>query len=70
MQSKWISLIEATTSNAIGFIVAFIFQLLIFPSFGIHISISDNLQINFYFFAISIIRSYLVRRWFDKRKNN
>ncbi|MDQ5907179.1 MAG: hypothetical protein QG660_215 [Pseudomonadota bacterium] len=50
---------------AIGYGVALASQILIFPFFGIHISLSDNLLIGAFFTVISIIRGYLVRRLFN-----
>ena len=38
--------------------------------FNIYISIQDNLLIGLYFTIISLIRSYLIRRFFNKRVNN
>lgn len=42
MQSKWHSFLESLTNILIGYVVAIISQLLIFPLFDIHIPISDN----------------------------
>jgi len=66
MQSKKQSLIETVGSVLIGYVVALISQLAIFPMFGIHISISSNLGISAWFTVISLIRSYIVRRCFNK----
>jgi hypothetical protein len=66
-QTKFQSLVESMTGVAIGYVVAVLSQLLIFPLFGIKTSMTDNLLIAGYFTIISIIRSYLVRRWFNKR---
>lgn len=67
MQSKKHSLIESITNILIGYGVAVISQILIFPLFDIHISLSDNLAIGVWFTVISLIRSYVIRRWFTKR---
>jgi len=67
MQTKIHSFIESCTNIFIGYIVAIASQLLIFPIFDIHISITDNLMIGVWFTVISIIRSYVLRRWFTKR---
>ena len=66
MQTKIQSRIETLVQQAIGFIVAMISQLIIFPVFDIHINMKDNLLIGIYFTIVSIIRSYLVRRAFNK----
>jgi len=47
--------------------VALASQVIIFPMFGIYVSLSTNLGIMFWFTLISIIRSYVVRRWFNAR---
>jgi hypothetical protein len=67
MQTKTQSAIETAVSIAIGYIIAVVSQLLIFPQFGIHIPIDDNLWIGAWFTVISLIRSYLIRRYFNWR---
>jgi membrane protein implicated in regulation of membrane protease activity len=67
MQSRLHSLAESIINIVIGYVVAILAQLLIFPWFGIHIPMSDNLLIGVCFTVVSLIRSYLVRRWFNKR---
>jgi len=68
MQSKRMSLIETLTNVAIGYIVAILSQLAVFPIFNIHIPLTDNLLIGVWFTVISIIRGYLVRRLFNRIK--
>ena len=67
MQSKKHSLIESFTNIAIGYSVALMSQLLVFPLFDIHVKISDNLLIGLCFTFISLVRSYAVRRFFTKK---
>ena len=67
MQSKKQSLIESLTNIFIGYFVALASQMAIFPLFDIHISVSDNIWIGVWFTVISIIRSYVVRRVFNKK---
>lgn len=67
MQSKIQSLIESLINIAIGYAVALASQLVIFPIFGIHIPLSDNLAIGAWFTVISLVRSYVIRRWFNAR---
>ena len=67
MQTKKHSLIESFVNVLIGYVVAVISQIIIFPMFGIHIPIVDNFIMGLWFTVISIIRSYTVRRWFTKR---
>lgn len=66
-QSKTHSLIESGANIAVGYIVALVSQLLIFPLFDIHVPFADNLMIGAWFTAISLMRSYAIRRWFTKR---
>ena len=67
MQSKLQSLIESLTNILIGYLTALLSQVLIFPLFDIDVSFQDNLLIGLYFTIISLLRSYLVRRYFNKR---
>ena len=67
MQTRWHSFIESLQNIAIGMGVALISQLLIFPMYDIHISMNTNLQIVAGFTAISILRSYLIRRWNNRK---
>jgi len=67
MQTKKRSIIESISNVLVGFGVAFLSQRLIFPLFGIHISVADNLWITLWFTFISIIRSYTLRRVFNRK---
>ena len=69
MQSKIQSLIESIVNILIGYFTALFSQLLVFPLFNINIPIQDNLLIGLYFTLISLARSYLVRRYFNKFSN-
>lgn len=64
-QTKLGSLIESMMNIAIGYGVALLSQIAIFPMFGINVSLSTNLLIGAWFTAISLIRSYIIRRWFN-----
>ena len=67
MQTKYQSLIESLINILIGYLTALFSQVLIFPIFDIYVSFQDNLLIGLYFTIISLIRSYLVRRYFNKK---
>lgn len=67
-QSKFHSAIEACANVAVGYLVALASQLLVFPMFGIHIPFSSNLAIGAWFTIISLVRSYVLRRWFNGLK--
>ena len=66
-QTRLGSLIESGMNIAIGYVVALASQLLIFPLFDIHIPLSDNLLIGAWFTMISLVRSYVIRRWFNAK---
>ena len=70
MQTKYQSLIESLTNILIGYLTALLSQVLIFPLFDIDVTFQDNLLIGLYFTIISLVRSYLVRRYFNKRIDN
>ena len=67
-QSKTQSAIEACANVAVGYLVALLSQLLVFPMFGIHVPLSTNLWIGAWFTVISLVRSYVLRRWFNGLK--
>jgi hypothetical protein len=66
-QSRLGSLIESIVNVLIGYGIALASQLIVFPWFGIHIPLADNLAIGGIFTVISIARSYVIRRWFNAR---
>jgi small basic protein len=66
MQTKKQSLLESFTNVLIGVVVALMSQIAIFPFFDIHVPLSDNIAIAALFTVVSLIRSYLVRRYFNK----
>jgi len=66
MQSKVGSFIESLINILIGFGIAFGSQILIFPLYGVHIPIHDNIMITVWFTLISIVRSYTLRRVFNR----
>ena len=68
MQSKKQSLIESLTSTTIGIIIGIVLNLTILPIFGYPVSLSDSLWISVIFTVISIIRSYIIRRWFNSKE--
>lgn len=65
-QKKLHSILEATTNTVVGYLVAFMTQLVVFPVFGIHISTSTNIRLSIVFTLVSLIRSYCLRRLFNR----
>lgn len=66
-QTKIGSLVESGINILIGYFVALASQLVLFPMFDIHITLQTNLWIGLWFTVISLIRSYVIRRWFNAR---
>ena len=64
-QSRLMSLVEAITNVIVGYGVAVMTQILIFPIFGLHTTLAQNLQMGLLFTGVSIIRSFLLRRLFE-----
>lgn len=67
MQTRLDSLLESGVNILIGYLVALASQLVVFPLMGIHVPLSTNLWIGFWFTLISLARSYILRRWFNTR---
>lgn len=64
-QTKLESLAEVIINVAIGWVIALLTQLIVFPLFGINVTVGEQLSISVIFTAVSIIRSYVIRRWFN-----
>ncbi len=64
-QTRIQSAVETVCNVGLGYLVNLAGQVLIFPLFGLHTSLSANLGIGLAFTALSVTRSYLVRRWFN-----
>lgn len=65
MQTRLMSMVETITNVAIGLIVSFLSQVVIFKLYDIHISLAQNLELTLYFTVVSILRSYALRRFFN-----
>ncbi len=65
-QTRKHSMIETITNISLGYVIATSSQIFIFPLYNINISISENLEIGLFFTIVSIIRSYTLRRFFNK----
>ena len=65
MQKRKHSLIEAVTNTATGFLVSLCIQLVIYPAMDIPVRIEQNLIITSVFTIASILRGYLIRRFFN-----
>ncbi len=59
------SLMEAVTNVVVGFGIALLTQLLLFPTLGVHLETRQNVFIAAVFTAVSLIRSFVLRRTFE-----
>ncbi len=65
-QSRSMSMVEAVANVAIGFGVAIGTQFLVFPLFGIEIAAGSHLALSGIFTVVSLVRSYALRRLFER----
>lgn len=66
-QTRMGSLVEAIVNVLIGFSINFTANLIILPMFGYTPTLKENFQIGLLYTVVSIVRSYVVRRWFNAR---
>ena len=59
------SLVEAVTNVVVGFAVALLTQIIVFPLFDLEVTLSENLAIGALFTLASICRSFALRRLFE-----
>ena len=69
MQSKRWSLIEAVTNTGVGWCINYLANLLVLNAFGLHVSPSKAFSISVIFTLISVVRSYTLRRIFNRSKH-
>lgn len=67
MQTRVMSLVEAIANVMIGYGVSVTMQMIVFPWFGLRATLGQNLEIGLIFTAVSLARSYLLRRVFNYR---
>ena len=65
-QSRMMSFVEALGNVLVGFVAAVLTQRAVFPLFGIETALSTDLAIGAVFTAVSIVRSYAMRRLFER----
>ena len=64
-QSRLMSLVESLVNVLVGYGVAVATQMAVFPLFGLAVTVTENLLIGLIFTAVSIVRSYALRRGFE-----
>jgi len=65
MQSRWMSFVESVTNIVVGYGLAVLTQIIVFPMFGLQPTLAQNLKIGAVFTVMSIVRSYILRRVFE-----
>ena len=64
-QSRTMSLVESVANVVVGYAIAVASQVLLFPVFGLHMTMAQNLKLAAAFTLISICRSFALRRIFE-----
>jgi hypothetical protein len=65
MQSRVMSAVEASSNVLIGYLVSVAANIIILPLFGYDVTVADSFAIGLAFTAVSLVRSYLLRRAFN-----
>ncbi len=65
-QSRFMSLVEALANVVVGYGVAVVTQILVFPIFGLHTTLAQNLKLGLVFTIVSFGRSYALRRLLER----
>ena len=67
-QTRLGSFIESWVNVLIGLGINFVANLLILPAFGFtSLTVATNVYIGLIYTAVSVVRSYAIRRWFNAR---
>lgn len=68
MQTRLESFIEANINTFIGFIISYILAYTVLPLYGVERSLWISFQITIIYTIVSIIRNYIIRRFFNKKQ--
>ena len=68
MQTKKQSMIETLTSVFVGWFIGVVLNMLVLPLFDYNVSLTDGVLISIIFTAVSVIRGYVIRRWFNSKE--
>jgi len=66
-QSPRSAIIEAWINIGLGFGVNFVANVWLLPLVGAHFTHAENFALGWVYTAISIVRTYTIRRWFNAR---
>jgi len=67
-QTKFGSVVEAFSNIAVGFAINWTANMLVLPLFGFNLSGTTAFEIGLVFTVISLVRQYVLRRWFNGLK--
>lgn len=67
-QTRTGSAVEALANIVVGFSINWIANLLVLPLFGFQVTGAQAFGIGLIFTVISLVRSYVLRRWFNGLK--
>ena len=67
MQSRLASFIEALTNVAIGFLISLVGQVVVSHWYNLPLNFAQNIEIVLFFTVLSVLRSYVIRRWYNRR---
>ncbi|QFT59520.1 hypothetical protein FIU94_11865 [Sulfitobacter sp. THAF37] len=65
-QSRIMSGVEAITNVGVGFALAVLGQVMVYPVVGLEASLGQTLQVGAAFTALSLMRGYVLRRLFNR----
>lgn len=69
-QSRKASALEALANVALGYVLAILTQMLVFPLFNLDVTFGENLSIGLAFVGVSLLRSYVLRRLFERFRSS
>lgn len=64
-QSRRMSMVESVANVIVGYGVAVVTQIMVFPFFGLHATLAQNMKMGALFTVVSIVRSFALRRLFE-----
>lgn len=67
-QTRMMSAVESVTNVVVGLLVSLAVQVAVFPWFGLRLDASRHVALTAIFTAVSVARSYVVRRMFERMR--
>lgn len=66
MQTRKMSFVEAVANVLIGYLISVLANIIVLPAFGYQVTLAHSFAIGAAFTAISLLRSYVLRRLFNR----